>query len=90
MQPIAAQTSKEISGQRSKGARECQQQHLRRQSKKIEIQIEEKNHQKINKEIFFFRFLLFVVLFVVLLLLLFVVVLLLFAVASGAAGESVV
>ena len=89
MQPIAAQTSKEISGQRSKGARKCQQQHLRRQSKKIEIQIEEKNHQKINKEIFFFRFLLFVVLFVVLLLL-FVILLLLFAVASGAAGESVV
>ena len=87
MQPIAAQTSKEISGQRSKGARECQQQHLRRQSKKIEIQIEEKNHQKINEEIFFFRFLLF--LFVVLFVL-FVVLLLLFAVASGAAGESVV
>ena len=92
MQPIAAQTSKENRRQRFKGAGECQQQH--RQPKEIQIEIDEKNHQKINEEIFFFLvffFLLFVVLFLVFFFLLFVVVLLfLVAVASGAAGESVV
>jgi Flp pilus assembly protein TadB len=96
MQPIAAQTSKKNRRQRFKGAGECQQQH--RQPKEIQIEIDEKNHQKINEEIFFFFFLvffflLFVVLFVVVLfvVVLFVVVLLfLVAVASGAAGESVV
>ena len=93
MQPIAAKTSKKNRRQRFKGAGECQQQH--RQPKKIQIEIDEKNHQKINEEIFFFLVFFFLVFFflfvVVLFVVLFVVVLLfLVAVASGAAGESVV
>jgi len=92
MQPIAAQTSKKNRRQRFKGAGECQQQH--RQPKKIQIEIDEKNHQKINEEIFFFFFFLvffFLLFFFLLFVVLFVVVLLfLVAVASGAAGESVV